>query len=70
MPVGAHLVVNPEEEASQRLARKLAQPNVLERLELGEGAELAEVEAPESFVGKTLDRDGHPSALPRLGWWR
>lgn len=54
LAVGAHEVVSPEVEMGQRLARRLAQPTVLERLELGEGAELAEVEAPASFVGRTL----------------
>lgn len=52
--VGAHEVVNPEESMGQRLARRLAQPNVLEQLELAEGAELAEVGLPEIFVGKNL----------------
>jgi trk system potassium uptake protein TrkA len=52
--VGAHEVFNPEEAMGQRLARRLAQPNVLEQLELGEGAELAEVGVPESVVGKSL----------------
>jgi len=54
LAVGAHEVVSPEVEMGQRLARRLAEPTVLERLELGEGAELAEVEAPGSFVGRTL----------------
>lgn len=52
--VGAHEVVSPEEEMGHRLARRLSQPNVLERLELGEDAELVELAAPESFIGKTL----------------
>lgn len=52
--VGAHEVVSPEEEMGQRLARRLAEPNVLERLDLGEDAELAELAAPESFIGKSL----------------
>jgi trk system potassium uptake protein TrkA len=34
--------------------RRLYEPNVLERLELGEDAELVELAAPESFIGKTL----------------
>lgn len=52
--VGAHEVVSPEEEMGHRLARRLAEPNVLERLELGEDAELVELAAPESFIGQTL----------------
>jgi trk system potassium uptake protein TrkA len=54
LAVGAHTVVNPEQEAGERLARQLARPNILERLELGDNTELVEIEAPETFVGKTL----------------
>jgi len=54
LAVGAHKVINPEEEMGRRLARQLATPAVLDRLELGDQAMLAEVEAPESFVGKSL----------------
>lgn len=54
LAVGAHAVVNPEQEAGERLARQLARPNILERLELGDNTELVEIEAPETFVGKTL----------------
>jgi trk system potassium uptake protein TrkA len=52
--VGAHQVVSPEWEMGQRLARQLAQPSVLERFDLGDEVEVAEVEVPRSFTGKTL----------------
>ena len=52
--VGAHEVVSPEAEMGLRLARRLAEPNVIARLELGGDAELAELAAPEAFVGKSL----------------
>lgn len=52
--VGAHEVVNPEQAMGHRLARQLSSPGLLEHLELGDGAELAEVEVPEAWVGKTL----------------
>jgi trk system potassium uptake protein len=52
--VGAHEVVSPEEQMGQRVARRLAEPNVLDRLDLGGEAQLAEVEVPSAFVGKTL----------------
>ena len=52
--VGAHEVVSPEAEMGLRLARRLAQPNVIERFDLGHNAELAELAAPQSFVGSTL----------------
>lgn len=51
--VGAHEVVNPEEEMGERLARRLTEPSVLERLNLGGDAEFAEMEMPAAFVGKT-----------------
>ncbi len=52
--VGAHEVVSPEVEIGQRLARRLSEPNVLERVDLGEAAVLAEIESPQAFVGKSL----------------
>ena len=52
--VGAHEVVSPEEQMGQRVARRLAEPNVLDRLDLGGEAQLAEVEVPAAFVGRTL----------------
>jgi trk system potassium uptake protein TrkA len=52
--VGAHQVVRPEEDMGERLARRLAQPNVLERLELGPDVEVAELALPSEFVGKSL----------------
>ncbi|RDV37537.1 TrkA family potassium uptake protein [Lujinxingia vulgaris] len=51
--IGADEVVNPEEEMGRRLAARLSQPSILEQVELGD-SNLAEVEAPEAFVGKTL----------------
>jgi trk system potassium uptake protein TrkA len=52
--VGAHVVVNPEQEMGERLARRLTQPNIKDRLDLGDNAELVELECPETFVGKSL----------------
>lgn len=52
--VGAHVVVRPEAEMGERLARRLAQPNVMERLELGPDAELAEIGIPGDFIDHTL----------------
>lgn len=52
--VGAHEVISPEVDMGQRLARRLAHPNVLERIDLGALTTLAEVEVPESFAGQTL----------------
>jgi trk system potassium uptake protein len=52
--VGAHEVVNPEQAMGRRLARQLSHPGLLEHLEIGDGAEIAELEVPESWVGQTL----------------
>ncbi len=54
LAVGAHEVVNPEKEMGARVARRLARPSILEQVPLGDDADLAEVEVPEAFVGKTL----------------
>lgn len=52
--VGAHEVVNPEAEMGKRLAMRVAQPNVLERLRIGGGIEAAEIACPEALAGKTV----------------
>jgi trk system potassium uptake protein TrkA len=51
--VGAHEVLNPEEEIGKRLAASLVQPNIKEQLAIG-NAVLAEMNVPERFVGKSL----------------
>ncbi|MBD3160850.1 MAG: TrkA family potassium uptake protein [Candidatus Eisenbacteria bacterium] len=52
--VGAHEVLRVEAEMGQRLARRLAQPNILEWVDLGPQADLVEVEVPESWVESTV----------------
>ncbi len=52
--VGAHRVINPEREMGENLALQLAQPTVLERFDLGDEVEVAELEAPRAFIGRTL----------------
>lgn len=54
LSVGAHTLVNPEEEIGRRLARKLVQPNILEKLSLTGDVSLAEIRVPASFVGRSL----------------
>ncbi|MFW6057720.1 MAG: potassium channel family protein [Persicimonas sp.] len=51
--VGANEVINPEKQMGTRLARRLAQPSIVDQLDIG-NAELAEVEVPERFIGKSL----------------
>lgn len=47
-------VVFPEREAAERLARRLASPNLLDFLHLGEEHSLHEIAPPDPFVGKSL----------------
>jgi trk system potassium uptake protein TrkA len=54
LAIGAHEVLNPEDEIGRRLALSLAHPGVRGQLQLGERT-LAEVEAPEAFAGHRLD---------------
>lgn len=51
--VGASEVIDPELDMGKRLARKLSQPSIVDQIDLGD-AEIAEVEAPQAFVGQTL----------------
>lgn len=59
--VGAHLVVNPEEEYGRRFANRLLYRNVISDMPLGEDLHLTEMTVHESMVGKTLVE----LALPR-----
>ncbi|QST02835.1 TrkA family potassium uptake protein (plasmid) [Pontibacillus sp. ALD_SL1] len=52
--VGAHNVVYPEAETGVRVARKLANPGLLEVIELAPHFVGIEMQVPEDFVGKTL----------------
>ena len=53
LAIGADEVLNPEDEIGERLALHLAHPDLLDQLRLGE-ALIAEVEAPEAWVGRSL----------------
>lgn len=52
--VGADRVVLPEHEAGQRLAWRLAEPRVIDHLDLGPGFSVAEQRVPTAWVGKSL----------------
>jgi trk system potassium uptake protein TrkA len=52
--VGAHRVVNPEEEFGQWFANRLLYQQIVSEAPLGGGLHLSEVVVPESIVGKTL----------------
>lgn len=52
--VGADQVVLPEHEAGARLAWRLAEPRVLDHLDLGSGFSVAELRVPSWLVGQSL----------------
>lgn len=52
--VGAGEVVFPERDAAQRLARSLADPNLLDFLPIGDEFSVAELAPPNALVGKSL----------------
>ena len=52
--IGADRIVLPEEEVADRLAGQLANPNVLEQLELAEGHSLIQIRAPGAWQDRTL----------------
>ena len=52
--VGADEVISPEDESAVRLAQKLATPNILSFLEIGEGVTMVQMRAPERFHNKRL----------------
>lgn len=56
--VGAHDVVNPEQEMGMRLATHLANPRVIDQFTLDREHVVAEIEAPETFVGRKLSALG------------
>lgn len=52
--IGVNLVVYPNKELAQRLARSLLARSPLEYFEVSDGVGVAEMEAPPGWVGKTL----------------
>lgn len=52
--IGADQVIFPEEEIADRLAGQLANPNVLEHLELAAGHSLIQMRAPSDWQDRTL----------------
>jgi trk system potassium uptake protein TrkA len=52
--IGADEVINPEAEAAARWSRRLTQPSVLEKIDLGQSHSIVQVRAPAPWVGKTL----------------
>ena len=52
--IGADSVVYPDRDSAHRLARAIANHNVIDFLEISGGLSIAEIDVPESFAGKTL----------------
>ena len=52
--IGADHVISPEEESAKRVAHNLTHPLVNEAVDIGDGIEVATLEVPETFTGKTL----------------
>ena len=52
--VGADVVVFPEKEMGNRVARRVAVDNLIELIDLSDDYSIAEVVIPEKWVGKTL----------------
>jgi trk system potassium uptake protein TrkA len=56
--LGADLVVHPDRERAQRLARSLLARSALDFHEVSEGASVIEMKAPDQFVGRSLAESG------------
>lgn len=52
--VGAHIVINPEQEMGDRLANRLLYENLVSDMPLGDGLWVAEFHVPPAFVGQSL----------------
>lgn len=52
--LGMDEVLNPEEEAAHRLAKRLARPKLIDFIELAEHHVVVQMKAPASFVGRSI----------------
>jgi len=52
--IGADQVIFPEEEIAVRLAGQLANPEIIDHVELSEGHDLVQIHAPEAWIDRTL----------------
>jgi trk system potassium uptake protein TrkA len=52
--IGADEVVNPEDEAADRWCTRLISPGFLSHFPVGDGYSVVEIQAPRSWLGKTL----------------
>jgi trk system potassium uptake protein TrkA len=63
--VGAHEVVNPDQEFGRRLAKRLLFRGLLDAVPLGDDLSIVELRTPNPFVGKTLLEEGTRLVPPR-----
>lgn len=56
--LGANLVVYPDKERAQRLARSLLARSALDFFEISDGASVVEMKAPSQFAGRSLAESG------------
>jgi len=52
--VGAHEIVFPERETAERMAQRIANPDLLDYLQLSDDYRVVEIAMPESFAGRSL----------------
>lgn len=52
--IGADSVIYPDRDSAHRLARSIANHDIIDLLEISEGFSVAEIDVPEEFKGKTL----------------
>ncbi len=52
--LGIGEIINPEEDAAHRLAKRLSRPNLMDFIELAEHHVIVQIKAPAHFVGKSI----------------
>ena len=53
--IGVNEIIHPEEESAERLFKRLEMKGVIDSLSLSENYTIVEAEAPERYVGKTIE---------------
>lgn len=52
--VGATEIIHPERDMALRVARNLSRPNIIDFIPLAEDFDLAQIDPPRAFIGKSL----------------
>ena len=53
--IGVNEIIHPEEESAERLFKRLEMKGVIDSLSLSENYTIVEAEAPERYIGKTIE---------------